>query len=395
MLCGQPPGRGRFWGVMVVEAVTPVAGRRHRPPQRRRARGLSSWAPREGSLTATILIMVALVAGVGCGRAPRRIPYIPPDLANWSDTYRGPEGLRLHVFETTGSLAPPGGLLGGSWLEPATLEVPAFLIEHPRAGLIVVGTGLAPALGVSPEKHLGWFLASVAKATAKEGQDLVSQMKRAGFAPEKVRRLILPDCRFPQTGQITGFSQAEVSATEAERVWALRAGASSAVRRDDVLAVRRWETIDFGDAKPVGTFSRAKDLLGDGSVLLIDAPGYTPGTMAVLVRLVRGPVILAGGVAPLARTLRTPVVPAVAADADRWWDSAWRLKRLRELAVGLVVVPGFEKSALDADGRSDVRVHRTERVRETEPHPSRGGQRREQPSFPVQDPPTSPPPLGR
>jgi hypothetical protein len=58
--------------------------------------------------------------------------------------------------------------------------------------------------------------------------------------------------------------------------------------------------------------------------------------------------------------MRTPVVPRVATDPDRWWISAWRLKRLRELAAGLVVAPGFEGSTLEDEERRDVRVHHTE-----------------------------------
>ena len=207
--------------------------------------------------------------------------------------------------------------------------------------------------------------------------------------------MILPDCRFPETGQIARFPGAEVVASEAEREWALQGGPSSAVRRADVLAIRRWATIDFKDAKPLGTFSRAHDLLGDGSVLLLDAPGYTPGTMAVLVRLASGPVVLAGGVAPLKETLRMPVIPALATDPERWWDSAWRLKRFRELAADLVVVPGFETSDLASKGRGGLQVHRVESGVEEKRKPAPVGRQPERPSFPLQDPPTSPPPLGR
>jgi len=342
-------------------------------------------------------VAVALAVAAGCTREPRRIPYIPPDLANWSDTYRGVKGLKLHVFTSTGTFSPPAAVLGGSWLEQIRLEVPAFLIEHPRAGLLVVGTGLAPALGTAPEKHLGWFLAALADAKVVKGQDLVSQMKAAGFDPEQVRRMILPDCRFTATGQVAHFPEAEAVVAKAERAWALQGGLASAVRREDLLAIHRWAAVDFAEGEPLGTFSRAHDLLGDGSVLLLDVPGYTPGTMAVLVRLPSGPVVLAGGAAPRSETLRTPLVPVVATDPDAWWQSAWRIKRFRELATDLVVVPGFETTTLGTRDRGDLHVHRTESGAgaEADREPAAARRLREQPSFPLQDPPTSPPPLGR
>jgi hypothetical protein len=278
-----------------------------------------------------------------------------------------------------------------------TLDVPAFLIEHPRAGLIVVGTGLAPSLRQNPEAELGWLVAALVEVTVKDGQDLMRQLKDAGFAPEKVRRVILMDCRFPQTGQVAQFPEADVTVARAEREWALGAGFASGVRRADVLAVHRWDPIDMTDTEPLGTFPHAQDLLGDGSVMLLDASGYSPGTTAVLVRLASGPVVIAGGVAPRAGTLRAPIIPAVATDREQWWLAIWRLKRFRELAEGLLVIPGFDASAFeDDDARADLRLHRVASSSEKKEGTSEPpGRRREQPALPVPDPPAVPPPFGR
>lgn len=326
------------------------------------------------------------------------MPYIPPDLHNWKETYRSPRGFRLHVLATTGSLSPPAGLLGGSWATRVALQVPAFVIEHPRAGPILVGTGLSPTLPDAPERQLGWLLARLTRPSVGEGEDLGSQLAAAGFAPARVRRVILPDCRFPQTGGLSMFREAEVIAGRADREWALRADLASGVRREELLTVQRWTPVDFATAKPLGTLPRAVDLLGDGSVWLLDAAGYTPGTMAVLLRLPKGPVVLAGGAVPLASTLRAPIPPPIATDADGWWGSVWRLKRLREL-TDVVVVPGFEVSTLEDRRRSDVVVHGAKSLKvgakDGTQEPAAGRPLRDRPRFPVSDPPATPPPIGR
>jgi glyoxylase-like metal-dependent hydrolase (beta-lactamase superfamily II) len=331
------------------------------------------------------------------------------------------------VFTTTGSVDPPAGLFGGSWSSRVPLEIPAFVIEHPRAGAILVGTGLSPALREEPQRHLGWLLARVARPSVEEGAELRIQLEAAGFASARVRRVILPDCRFPQTGGLSDFRDAEVLAGRADREWGLRSGSGAGVLREDLLAVQRWQPVDFAAAKPLGTLARAVDLLGDGSVWLLDVAGYTPGTMAVLVRLPKGPVVLAGGAVPLASTLRTPVVPAVATDADGWWEAAWRLKRLRELAE-ILVVPGFELSKVDDKPRPDVVLHRVgtgkaggddeRKDNDKGKDDGKGGgmkgrrdarkkgsdgrspadrpvQPRPNPAFPLPDPPATPPPMQR
>ena len=347
--------------------------------------------------TACSLLLSAAAIGVlaGCTPPPRRIPYVPPDLPDWSSTYRSPKGLRLHVFVSTGTVKPPGGVLGGTWTARIPLSVPSFLVEHPSAGLILVGTGLAPALSDSAQAHLGWLLGVISEPAVDEGQDIVSQLKAAGFDPGKVRRVILPDCRFPQTGQIDAFPDAEVTVASAERRWALRSGPAAAVRPQDVRAVRRWDSVDLADAEALGTVPHAVDLLGDDSIWLLGLPGYTPGTVAVLVRLASGPVVLAGGAAPRARSLRAPSVPAVATDPDEWWESVWRLKRFRELNEGVVVVPGFEASVLEDGDRQDIRVYAAKDSDEEKTESGPGRRPTPQPGFPLPVPPSTPPPMGR
>ncbi len=358
------------------------------------------WRHARRGCLLTAVLMLGIAGAIGCER-PRRMPYVPPDLHNWTEAQRPPRGLRLHVLATTGSVDPPAGLFGGAWTTRVALEIPAFVIEHPHAGPILVGTGLSPALRETPERHLGWLLTRLVRPSVEEREDLGSQLEAAGFAPARVRRVILPDCRFPQTGGLSGFREAEVLAGRAEREWALRSDLASGVQREDLLAVQRWQPVDFAAAKPLGTLARSVDLLGDGSVYLLDVAGYTPGAMAVLVRLPKGTVVLAGGAVPLASTLRTPILPPIATDPDGWWESAWRLKRLRELA-DVLVVPGFELAAVENEPRPDIVVHRIGTAKAEDRAEGKGRspvgeprQPRSNQPFPLPDPPATPPPMRR
>jgi glyoxylase-like metal-dependent hydrolase (beta-lactamase superfamily II) len=51
------------------------------------------------------------------------------------------------------------------------------------------------------------------------------------------------------------------------------------------------------DGPPVLTFTRSHDLFGDGSVVLVDLPGHTPGSVGVLAHTDGGWVLLAGDAA--------------------------------------------------------------------------------------------------
>src|SRR5215475_2087356 len=89
-----------------------------------------------------LLFYLFIVLFSACEK-PLRLPYITPELHNWPKAYKGVPGLRLHVFNT-GTLEVRDKLVyrDGSLRDTASLDVLVFVIEHPRHGLILVGTGL-------------------------------------------------------------------------------------------------------------------------------------------------------------------------------------------------------------------------------------------------------------
>jgi glyoxylase-like metal-dependent hydrolase (beta-lactamase superfamily II) len=62
------------------------------------------------------------------------------------------------------------------------------------------------------------------------------------------------------------------------------------VDRDSARGMAHWLT---GDGK-MEALEGDKDVYGDGSVVMLDMPGHTPGHYSLLVRLRSGPVLLSG-----------------------------------------------------------------------------------------------------
>jgi N-acyl homoserine lactone hydrolase len=279
-----------------------------------------------------------------------RVPYIPPQLSNWPRPYRGVADLKLHAF-TTGYLSVPEAavLKGGSLTRTMELPVLAFVVEHPHQGLVLYGTGLDPRMAQSSQRPER-LLAFGPEPYAAPGSDLETQMKHAGLDASTVRSVILPSLRSRHTGCVERFGTAQVVVASSEK----HAAGTPSPQVDDV---RTWKEIDFSTAAPLGTFAAHIDLFGDGTLLLIDAAGATPGTMALLVRLRERPVLLTGDLISTPEQLRHVIRPAAADDMPKWWDHAWRLKRFQELAPELVVVPGHDTTALTAAALRSVRVH--------------------------------------
>jgi N-acyl homoserine lactone hydrolase len=304
--------------------------------------------------------VVALALGglglAGCEQE-RRVPYIPPTLANWPQPYHGVAGLKVHVF-VTGYLDIPEALVlrGGSLTRTRRLPIPAVLIEHPKQGLVLFNTGT----GAQPGTASGGWLDLLESATAR-GEGVKAQLQRAGFRPDAVHWVVLSTMRADHTGEVESFPNARVVVAKAEYEYARQAPAGYAARDFDDVA--SWKFLDFEAAKPLGTFLAHVDLFGDGSCLALDASGTTPGTLALLLRLPRQPVLLADDLAAVEENLRYAAQPAAVADMDEWWDHIWRLKRLKDRVPELIVLLGHDVEAARRATTKEIIFH--------EPPPSR------------------------
>jgi N-acyl homoserine lactone hydrolase len=332
---------------------------------RRTVRRHRRGAPRGLGLLALGLLALCWLAMSGCEHE-LRVPYIPPTLANWPQPYHGVAGLKLHAF-VTGYLHVDEALLlrGGGLTRSRDLPVPVFLIEHPRQGLVLFNTGLNANPGSNADAPGSWT--GLVHVDVSPRDSVKGQLQAAGFKPGAVRWIVLSNLRFDHTGEVEQFPKARVVVSKAEREYARQA--PSGYVPDQFDDVSSWKFIDFASATPLATFAAHVDLFGDGSCLLIDAAGATPGTMAMMVRLPQRPVVLADDMAAVSESVRYAAQPASAHDRQEWWDHIWRLKRAKDLIAELIVVPGYDIEPLRDAHLKEIVVHD---VRSPEPaaHPT-------------------------
>jgi len=290
------------------------------------------------------LLLAPLLLLGGCENE-QRIPYIAPTLHNWPKPYRGVNGLRIEAF-VTGWLRVRPGLVyrGGSLTQERLLPVLAFAIHHPREGVILFGTGLNQHSAEHASDYLGGLPGLLTQPQAYAHQDLPSQLAASGIEPRAIRWIVLSDLQFDSTGELRAFPHARVVVTRDEHDYARRAPSGYLPR--EYADAESWKLIDFSAGTPLGTFESSVDLFGDGSCVLLDTAGYTPGSMALLVRLPSAPLLLAGDLALVSESIRYTARPAALYDASQWWDRIWRLKRFQDLDPRLQVVPAHDVGPL-------------------------------------------------
>jgi N-acyl homoserine lactone hydrolase len=162
------------------------------------------------------------------------------------------------------------------------VPVPFYLIRHPEGDVIVDGGN---PLAVARDAHAHWGgLADTFEVHMGEEQHCLAQLRRHGFAPESVARIVQTHLHIDHTGALGHFPDAEVlvHADELDSARDPHPHARGYVSADFEQPGLRWRT-----------FTGEHDLFGDGSVRLLPTPGHSAGHISLLLSLPQaGPVLL-------------------------------------------------------------------------------------------------------
>lgn len=203
------------------------------------------------------------------------------------------------------------------------LTVSCYLIRHGE-DLLLWDAGLPLALLGKPIDG--------APISPTLSVDLPAQLARIGVRPEQIGRVALSHYHFDHAGQVAAFPNATLLI--GARDWAALHADAMPFGADPAL-LAHWLK-EGGKVDPVES---DRDVFGDGSVVMLAAPGHTPGESALLVRLARtGPVILSGDVVHLGAQWGRTAVPTWNNDRAQSLASMDRLRRLAAAIRAKIIV---------------------------------------------------------
>ncbi|MDB4986574.1 MAG: hypothetical protein JWN04_1752 [Myxococcaceae bacterium] len=291
----------------------------------RHERAIDDPSPRGTAWAIAGLLVLALAVA-------RYLPYRPiivsgaPARGMAPEAYeRGCAGLRLHVFNTGINRMSP-------LLVPAPRpwrSVPAFAIEHPRAGVVAYDTGLSAEVARQGEAAFAWPTRWLVESRGDPARLFDVQLRAAGLS--QVRTIVISHHHEDHTGTVEAFPGARVLS---------------------------GDTLPFERAGP-GPFDRSLDLLGDGCVRLIPGGGHTREDVMALLALPEGPVLLAGDAVVHFAWLDSDDVERVASEPARAAAVRNQVRRFLRDVPGAVLFPGHDLTQVPTD-RSDVVLHRPE-----------------------------------
>jgi N-acyl homoserine lactone hydrolase len=223
----------------------------------------------------------------------------------------GQEGatVRVHPINTGHILSPAEFMArtGSSWKalrslrspkeEWLRLPVPAFLIEHPGVGKILVDTGLHASVATDPKQNMGGLIGRFYNFDMQPEQAAAAQLRARGIEAREIRVVVMTHLHMDHASAISDFTEATYVLGEGE--WEAfngrRATFNGYIQKQAAHAVDYREVVyDTRLASSYSTFGHSFDLFGDGSVRLVYTPGHSAGHQSQIVRLKDREALLAG-----------------------------------------------------------------------------------------------------
>jgi N-acyl homoserine lactone hydrolase len=235
--------------------------------------------------------------------------------------------------------------------EKVEIPIPAYIVEHPGAGLMLIDTGFHASLAVDPKSNLGPMLGRIFSPRMGPDDGLPDQLRARGFQPGDVKLVVMTHLHVDHASGVSEFPDATfvVSAREWHAATEEKGLRGGYVRRQFDHAFD-WRTVDF-DADEVSSyvsFGRTLDLFGDGSVRLVFTPGHTLGHMSVILRTREGEFLLAADAAYTTRTLRESVMPYGPHDEHDFRRSLKEVQHYVDMTPTAIVSVGHDLEAFRA-----------------------------------------------
>jgi N-acyl homoserine lactone hydrolase len=251
----------------------------------------------------------------------------------WIDRPRG----RLADVKILAQLAGPRG--GWDWL-----PIPAFLVEHPSVGPILIDTGLHPSCASDVASNMGWAGRFIYQIRMDHDQALRVQLPAHGVRRTDVRVVIMTHLHIDHASAVSEFPQATFVVNRREWAAAAAGGTREGYRARQFDHAFDWRSLDY-ESDPVASFSgfaQSLDLFGDGSVTVVSTPGHTAGHQSVILRTTRREVLVMGDAAYTVRALRGESIPILAADRHLYERSLKEIRRYLEQTPDALAIPGHD-----------------------------------------------------
>jgi N-acyl homoserine lactone hydrolase len=224
------------------------------------------------------------------------------------------------------------------------LPVPAFLVEHPAAGPLLIDTGLHPSCATDSTRNMGRAGGLLYHVRMEHDQALRFRLPALGVQATRVRIVIITHLHIDRASAVSEFPQATFLIDRREWAAAADGGILQGYHQRQFDHAFDWRTVAYGSeqVKSFAGLAHTLDVFGDGSVRLVSTPGHTLGHQSVLLRTRAGEVLIAGDAALGENTLPGRGIPFMTADEHLYRRSLRQIQLYKDQTPAATVIGGHD-----------------------------------------------------
>jgi N-acyl homoserine lactone hydrolase len=227
----------------------------------------------------------------------------------------------------------------------------AYLIDHPKAGPILVDTGINWQQAHNHKEYYKGILLQLVldedEYQITREQELSAHLKRLGYRLEDIKTVIVTHLHEDHLGGLRSLAHAKIMITKEE--WnAKNLGIFPFNETPSIKGFTIERELVSYTSGPFHGFDKSQDLLGDGSVIILPTPGHSAGHLAVLIQLDGYQLLCAGDTLYTLRHLAVNQVRPISLGKKAWARQAGSIERILHLRRSLpdtIVAPAHDHTA--------------------------------------------------